>query len=82
MSRPEGSKPPDLYYDADESRKYDSSSRMNNIQTEITRLNIYNYKLINQSNLLKYSSIRRVLEMLDLPTTHPCLILDVGNLIY
>ena len=37
MSRPEGSKPPDLYYDVDESRKYDSSSRMNNIQTEITK---------------------------------------------
>ena len=37
MSRPEGSKPPDMYYDEDESRKYDSSSRMNNIQTEITR---------------------------------------------
>ena len=57
MSRPEGSKPPDLYYDADESRKYDSSSRMNNIQTEITK---------------------RVLEMLDLPKTHPCLVLDIG----
>lgn len=57
MSRPEGSKPPDLYYDADESRKYDSSSRMNNIQTEITQ---------------------RVLEMLDLPKTHPSLILDIG----
>ena len=57
MSRPEGSKPPDLYYDVDESRKYDSSSRMNNIQTEITK---------------------RVLEMLDLPKEHPCLILDVG----
>lgn len=42
MSRPEGSKPPDLYYDADESRKYDSSSRMNNIQTEITRLVVMN----------------------------------------
>lgn len=36
MSRPEGSKPPDLYYDAVEARKYDSSSRIINIQAEIS----------------------------------------------
>ena len=36
MSRPEGSKPPDLFYDEVEARKYDSSSRMINIQQEIT----------------------------------------------
>eukprot|EP01041_Mallomonas_annulata_P001096 gene1097-2130_t len=35
-SRPEGSKPPDLYYDETESRKYDSSSRIINIQADIT----------------------------------------------
>mmetsp|Transcript_2388 Transcript_2388/g.3750 ORF Transcript_2388/g.3750 Transcript_2388/m.3750 type:complete len:294 (-) Transcript_2388:245-1126(-) len=34
--RPEGSKPPDLFYDETEARKYDSSSRMVNIQREIT----------------------------------------------
>lgn len=36
MSRPEGSKPPDLFYDETEARKYDSSSRMINIQREIS----------------------------------------------
>ena len=36
MSRPEGTKPPDLYYDAIEARKYDSSSRIINIQAEIS----------------------------------------------
>ena len=36
MSRPEGSKPPDLFYDEKESRKYDSSSRMISIQKEIS----------------------------------------------
>ena len=36
MSRPEVSNPPDLFYDESESRKYNSSSRMINIQTEIT----------------------------------------------
>lgn len=36
MSRPEGTRPPDLYYDETEARKYNSSSRMNNIQSEIT----------------------------------------------
>lgn len=36
MSRPEGSKPPDLFYDEVEARKYDSSSRMINIQREIS----------------------------------------------
>ena len=36
MSRPEGSAAPDVFYDAAEARKYDQSSRMNTIQTEIT----------------------------------------------
>lgn len=36
MSRPEGSKPPDVFYDDVEARKYDSSSRMINIQRDIT----------------------------------------------
>ena len=36
MSRPEGTKPPDLFYDNVEARKYDSSSRIINIQKEIT----------------------------------------------
>jgi 18S rRNA (guanine1575-N7)-methyltransferase len=36
MSRPEGTKPPDLFYDEVEARKYDSSSRMINIQREIS----------------------------------------------
>jgi 18S rRNA (guanine1575-N7)-methyltransferase len=36
MSRPEGTKPPDSYYDETEARKYDSSSRIMNIQTEIS----------------------------------------------
>ena len=35
MSRPEGKKPPELYYDETEARKYDSSSRIINIQSEI-----------------------------------------------
>lgn len=34
--RPEGSKPPDLFYDATEAKKYEQSSRMNNIQAEIS----------------------------------------------
>jgi 18S rRNA (guanine1575-N7)-methyltransferase len=37
MSRPEGSKPPQLYYDEVEARKYNSSSRIINIQDEITQ---------------------------------------------
>jgi 18S rRNA (guanine1575-N7)-methyltransferase len=36
MSRPEGSRPPELFYNEVEARKYDSSSRMINIQREIT----------------------------------------------
>ena len=36
MSRPEGSMPPDMFYGETESRKYDSSSRMINIQAEIS----------------------------------------------
>jgi 18S rRNA (guanine1575-N7)-methyltransferase len=36
MSRPEGTRPPELYYDEKEARKYDSSSRIINIQAEIT----------------------------------------------
>lgn len=36
MSRPETQNPPDLYYDDTEARKYNSSSRMINIQTEIS----------------------------------------------
>lgn len=36
MSRPEGTLPPDLYYDDTEARKYDQSSRMNEIQQTIT----------------------------------------------
>ena len=36
MSRPEGSQAPDMFYDADEAFKYNASSRMNNIQREIT----------------------------------------------
>jgi len=35
-SRPEGTRPPELYYDATEARKYNQSSRMNNIQAEIS----------------------------------------------
>jgi 18S rRNA (guanine1575-N7)-methyltransferase len=34
--RPEGSKPPDLFYDSTEAKKYEQSSRMNNIQAEIS----------------------------------------------
>lgn len=36
MSRPEGTQAPDAFYDETEARKYDSSSRMRNIQSEIT----------------------------------------------
>jgi 18S rRNA (guanine1575-N7)-methyltransferase len=36
MSRPENSNPPDLFYNEAESRKYNSSSRMINIQSEIS----------------------------------------------
>ncbi|WEW60351.1 18S rRNA (guanine1575-N7)-methyltransferase [Emydomyces testavorans] len=36
MSRPEDSLPPDLYYNDTESRKYTSSSRIQNIQSEMT----------------------------------------------
>ncbi|EER24729.1 hypothetical protein D8B26_006914 [Coccidioides posadasii str. Silveira] len=36
MSRPEDSLPPDLYYNDAESRKYTSSSRIQNIQSEMT----------------------------------------------
>lgn len=36
MSRPEGTQAPDLYYDEKEARKYNSSSRMVNIQAEIS----------------------------------------------
>ncbi|KAJ1405518.1 S-adenosyl-L-methionine-dependent methyltransferase [Ochromonadaceae sp. CCMP2298] len=36
MSRPEGSRPPELFYDDTEAKKYNSSSRMINIQREIT----------------------------------------------
>jgi 18S rRNA (guanine1575-N7)-methyltransferase len=36
MSRPEGSAPPELYYNETEARKYNSSSRIINIQAEIT----------------------------------------------
>lgn len=35
-SRPEGTRPPELYYDETEARKYNQSSRMNNIQAEIS----------------------------------------------
>lgn len=37
MSRPEGTRPPELYYDETEARKYNSSSRIINIQAEITQ---------------------------------------------
>jgi 18S rRNA (guanine1575-N7)-methyltransferase len=37
MSRPESVNPPELFYDATEAKKYDSSSRMVNIQAEITQ---------------------------------------------
>lgn len=37
MSRPEGTRPPELYYDDTEARKYNSSSRIINIQAEITQ---------------------------------------------
>ena len=37
MSRPEGVNPPELYYNEIEARKYDSSSRIINIQSEITQ---------------------------------------------
>ena len=36
MSRPEKSQAPESYYDYNESRKYNSSSRMINIQAEIS----------------------------------------------
>lgn len=36
MSRPEGTRPPELYYDETEAKKYDGSSRMIAIQEEIT----------------------------------------------
>jgi 18S rRNA (guanine1575-N7)-methyltransferase len=36
MSRPEGALPPDAYYNETEARKYDSSSRIINIQESIT----------------------------------------------
>lgn len=36
MSRPEAVNPPELFYDDTEAKKYDSSSRMLNIQAEIT----------------------------------------------
>jgi 18S rRNA (guanine1575-N7)-methyltransferase len=36
MSRPENQAPPDLFYDETEARKYTSSSRIINIQAEIT----------------------------------------------
>ena len=36
MSRPELTVPADVFYDAREARKYDSSSRMVSIQREIT----------------------------------------------
>lgn len=36
MSRPEGLLPPDLYYDDKEARKYNSSSRIINIQADIS----------------------------------------------
>ena len=36
MSRPENINAPELFYDEDESRKYNSSSRMINIQAEIS----------------------------------------------
>ena len=36
MSRPEGSNPPDLFYNEKEARKYDASSRIVNIQAEIS----------------------------------------------
>ena len=36
MSRPEGSNPPELYYNDKEARKYNSSSRIINIQAEIS----------------------------------------------
>ena len=36
MSRPEGSNAPELFYNASEAKKYNESSRMNNIQVEIT----------------------------------------------
>ena len=36
MSRPEGTRPPELFYDETEARKYTSSSRIINIQADIT----------------------------------------------
>jgi 18S rRNA (guanine1575-N7)-methyltransferase len=36
MSRPEGSRAPDKFYDHDEARKYNQSTRMINIQAEIS----------------------------------------------
>ena len=36
MSRPEGTRPPDLYYDETEAAKYDQSSRIINIQAELS----------------------------------------------
>eukprot|EP01035_Chromulina_nebulosa_P055552 gene55552-76125_t len=36
MSRPEGSRPPELFYDDKEARKYDSSSRIISIQADIS----------------------------------------------
>jgi 18S rRNA (guanine1575-N7)-methyltransferase len=37
MSRPEKDNPPELYYDDTEAKKYDSSTRIINIQSEITQ---------------------------------------------
>jgi 18S rRNA (guanine1575-N7)-methyltransferase len=37
MSRPEGTRPPELYYDDKEAEKYNSSSRIINIQAEIAQ---------------------------------------------
>ena len=37
MSRPEGTRAPDLFYDEKEARKYDNSSRMMNIQSDISQ---------------------------------------------
>jgi 18S rRNA (guanine1575-N7)-methyltransferase len=36
MSRPEGTRAPELFYDQNEARKYNQSSRMINIQAEIS----------------------------------------------
>jgi 18S rRNA (guanine1575-N7)-methyltransferase len=37
MSRPEGTVPPELFYNDTEAKKYSVSTRMINIQTEITQ---------------------------------------------